>query len=98
MEITTPSTNRFRKELCVSMPKAVLTRLSLNIPVTNNKESPGRKNPANNPVSANTANTINHNPPLSIYHCGCNNWVQWNNKMKSGINKKLAMEMTIIFL
>ncbi len=27
------------------------------------KESPGKKNPTNNPVSANTTNNNNHNPP-----------------------------------
>jgi hypothetical protein len=64
----TPNNTKLKKELCDPIPNAVFIRLSLKIPVTNNKESPGKKNPANNPVSANTANTMNHKPPLSIYH------------------------------
>jgi hypothetical protein len=34
-----------------------------NKPATNNKESPGKKNPKNKPVSANTTKSSNDKPP-----------------------------------
>ena len=44
-------------------------------PAVNNNESPGRKNPANSPVSANTTNIINQSPPVLIYQSGCNKFI-----------------------
>jgi hypothetical protein len=37
-----------------------------NNPEININESPGKKKPTNNPVSANTTNIIRNNPPCSI--------------------------------
>ena len=36
--------------------------LDIIIPLTNSKESPGRKNPTNRPVSAKMMNTTRYNP------------------------------------
>jgi hypothetical protein len=40
------------------------------MPATTNNESPGKKKPANKPVSAKMINTSKYNPPISMYQIG----------------------------